>query len=619
MVPRVSTNDSTNTRFDARAFLRSVSEAPGVYRMYDAKGDILYVGKARRLKARLSSYFRSTGLNTKTRALVSHIADIQVTVTHTETEALLLEQTLIKKERPPYNILMRDDKSYPYVFANTRHAFPKLEMRRVRRPRNDGRYYGPYPSSVAVRDTLQLMQKIFRIRNCEDSEFSHRERPCLQYQINRCTAPCVGHINEHDYQQQLEHATQCLEGRSEQVAIRLSNEMEAAASSLAFEKAAFIRDQIQQLRSLQSHQSVDMQHGNADVFAYIEQPGGLCITLLSIRDGRVLGTRHFTPDNGLDLPSEALMGEFISQYYLGLEQRVPTEVLVNVTLEDQALIEEALSHYAERHIRVTSQVRGHRAQWVRLAQTNAEQHLASMLSNQKQIRQRFIALREALGLAETPKRLECFDISHSHGEATVASCVVFDSDMGPNTSEYRRFNINGVAPGDDYAAMRQALTRRYTRLRDEDQTFPDVLIVDGGKGQLNMARDVLEELAISDRMTLLGVAKGTTRKPGLETLFLETTDQTVTLEGTEPALHLVQHIRDESHRFAITGHRRKRDKQRRTSSLEGIAGIGPKRRQALLRYFGGLQGIRKASLDDIANVPGISRPLADTIYQALNG
>lgn len=615
----MSISDPSATGFDARTFLRSVSESPGVYRMYDTKGAILYVGKARRLKARLASYFRSTGLNTKTRALVSHIADIQVTVTHTETEALLLEQTLIKQERPPYNILMRDDKSYPYVFANTRHDFPKLEMRRVRRPRNDGRYYGPYPSSVAVRDTLQLMQKIFRIRNCEDSEFSHRERPCLQHQIDRCTAPCVGLIDENAYRQQLAHATACLEGRSEQVALQLSREMEQAAEALAFEKAAFIRDQIQQLRSLQSHQSVDMQHGNADVFAYIEQPGGLCITLLSIRDGRVLGTRHFTPDNGLDLSGEALLGEFISQYYLGMEQQAPAEILANVPLEDQAVIEAALAQHAGRHVRVAHQVRGHRAQWVRLAQTNAEQHLASMLSNQKQIRQRFIALREALALDTLPKRLECFDISHSHGEATMASCVVFDSDIGPNTSEYRRFNINDVAAGDDYAAMRQALTRRYTRLRDEHKPFPDVLIVDGGKGQLNMAREVLEELGISDRMTLLGVAKGTTRKPGLETLFLETTERTVTLDSTEPALHLIQHIRDESHRFAITGHRRKRDKQRRTSTLEGIEGVGPKKRQALLRYFGGLQGIKKASLDDIAQVQGISRPLAEVIYQALNG
>ena len=605
--------------FDARTFLRSVSQAPGVYRMYGAKGQILYVGKARRLKARLSSYFRSAGLNAKTRALVSHIADIQVTVTHTETEALLLEQTLIKQERPPYNILMRDDKSYPYVFANTRHAFPKLEVRRVRRPRSDGRYYGPYPSSVAVRDTLQLMQKIFRIRNCEDSEFSHRERPCLQYQIDRCTAPCVGLISEAAYQQQLTHAIACLEGRSEHVTLQLSQDMEQAAQALAFEKAAFIRDQIQQLRSLQSQQSVDTQYGNADVFAYIEQPGGLCITLLSIRDGRVLGTRHFTPDNGLDLSSEALLGEFISQYYLGLDQKAPAEVLTNVPLEDQAVIEEALAQRAGRRVRVTHQVRGHRAQWVRLAQTNAEQHLASIMSSQKQIRQRFIALREALGLGDTPKRLECFDISHSHGEATVASCVVFDSDIGPHTSEYRRFNISGVAAGDDYAAMRQALTRRYTRLQNEQQRFPEVLIVDGGKGQLNMAREVLETLALSDRITLLGIAKGTTRKPGLETLFFETTARTVTLESTNPALHLVQHIRDESHRFAITGHRRRRDKQRRTSALEGIEGIGPKRRQALLRYFGGLQGIRNASLDDLAQVPGISRQLGEAIHRALNG
>lgn len=609
---------SDDTVFDAKGFLKSVTESPGVYKMYDADGHILYVGKAKRLKARLASYFRSTGLNVKTRSLVARIRDIQVTVTHSETEALLLEQTLIKALRPPYNILMRDDKSYPYVFVNDKHGFPALEFRRVRRKRNDGRYFGPYPSSVAVKDTLQLMQKIFRIRNCEDSEFSHRDRPCLQYQIDRCTAPCVGYISQEEYRTQLHHAVQCLSGKSNEVALSLSDEMEKAAEALAFEKAGFIRDQLQHLRSLQSQQSVDIKGGDADVFAYHEQPGGLCITLLSIREGRVLGARHFTPDNGLDLSEHALLGEFISQYYLGLEHAPPAEVFTSVALEDQHVIQEALSTYAGRNVRVAHQVRGYRAQWLQLARTNAEQHLATLLASQKQMLQRFISLREALGLDKTPKHLECFDISHSHGEATVASCVVFDQG-GPATSHYRRFNINDVTAGDDYAAMQQALTRRYTRLRDEGADFPDILIVDGGKGQLNMARGVLKALALEDRMVLLGVAKGTTRKPGLETLFVETPDRAVTLDGASPALHLIQHIRDESHRFAITGHRRKRDKQRRTSTLEGIAGIGPKRRQALLRHFGGLQGIKRASLYDIAQAPGISRQLAEHIYQALNG
>lgn len=615
----MSNNDSTHaSAFNAKAFLKSVTESPGVYKMYDAKGHILYVGKAKRLKARLASYFRSTGLNVKTRALVARIHDIQVTVTHSETEALLLEQTLIKSLRPPYNILMRDDKSYPYVFVSDKHPFPALEFRRVRRKRNNGRYFGPYPSSVAVKDILQLMQKIFRIRNCEDTEFAYRQRPCLQYQIDRCTAPCVGYISQEDYQVQLDHAIQCLSGKSNEVAHALSDEMENAAAALEFEKAGFIRDQLQHLRSLQSQQSVDTQGGDADVFAYAERPGGLCITLLTIREGRVQGARHFTPENGLDLPVHALLSEFISQYYLGLDHTPPSEILTAMPLDDQLIIQEALSKHAGRNVRLAHQVRGYRAQWVQLAQTNAEQHLATQLASQKQMLQRFIALREAFGMSHTPKHLECFDISHSHGEATVASCVVFDQN-GPATSFYRRFNIKDVTAGDDYAAMQQALTRRYSRLRDEEADFPDILIVDGGKGQLSMARDVLKTLGLEGKMILLGVAKGTTRKPGLETLFLETSQQTVTLDSTDPALHLVQHIRDEAHRFAITGHRRQRDKQRRTSSLEGIAGIGPKRRQALLRYFGGLQSIKRASINDIAQAPGISRQLAEQIHQALNG
>ncbi|GAA0624846.1 excinuclease ABC subunit UvrC [Halomonas beimenensis] len=602
--------------FDSRHFLATVTEAPGVYRMLDEQGETLYVGKARRLKARLASYFRGA-LNTKTQALVARIADIQVTVTNSETEALLLEQTLIKELRPPYNILLRDDKSYPFVFVTDRHPFPALEYKRARARHDDGRYLGPYPSSGAVRESLSLMQKIFRIRNCEDSVFAHRTRPCLQYQIGRCSAPCVGYIDEADYRRDLAHAIQCLEGKSEAVTRELTRDMEAASEALAFEEAARLRDQIQQLRQLQQRQFVDTGGGDADVFALASRPGALCISVLTVRQGRLLGARHHEPANGLDLGPEALLGDFISQFYLGQAREIPAEVITSHPLPDADLLARALGERAGKRIRVTDQVRGHRAQWRELARTNAEQQLAGQLANQTQLSKRFEALREALGLDQTPNRLECFDISHSHGEATVASCVVFDAN-GPRKSDYRRFNIADIEPGDDYAAMRQALTRRFRRLAEGEGERPDILVVDGGKGQLNMAREVFAELGVTGVM-LLGVAKGTTRKAGLETLYLETVDRTLDLDGASPALHLLQHIRDESHRFAIAGHRARRDKARRTSTLQDIPGVGPRRRRELLRFFGGLQGVRQASREELARVPGISATLAETIHRALHG
>ncbi|EHA14002.1 excinuclease ABC subunit C [Halomonas sp. HAL1] len=584
--------------------------------MLDEQSNTLYVGKAKRLKARLASYFRGQ-LNTKTQAMVGRIADVQVTVTRTETEALLLEQTLIKQLRPPYNILLRDDKSYPFVFVTDRHPYPALEYKRARQRSDDGRYLGPYPSSGAVRESLALMQKIFHIRNCEDSVFAHRSRPCLQYQIQRCSAPCVDYISAEDYQRDVEHAVMCLEGKSENVTQELMEAMEAASQALNFEEAARLRDQVQQLRQLQQRQFVDTGGGDADIFALAQRPGALGVSVLSVRDGRLLGARHHTPKNDLDLPLETLLTEVVSQYYFGQPHNVPSEVITSHPLDDSELIAEALTQQAGKRIRVTSQVRGHRAQWQQLAITNAEQQLASQLANQTQLTQRFTALQKALGLEETPQRLECFDISHSHGEATVASCVVFDH-QGPRKSDYRHFRIEGVSAGDDYAAMQQALTRRLKRVKSGEAVAPDILIVDGGKGQLNMAREVFKTLEITN-IILLGVAKGTTRKAGLESLFLETADNPLDLDPASPALHLIQHIRDESHRFAIAGHRAQRDKARRTSTLQDIPGIGPKRRRELLRFFGGLQGVQKASRDELARVPGINASLAESIYRALNG
>ncbi|MGO2133163.1 MAG: excinuclease ABC subunit UvrC [Halomonas sp.] len=602
--------------FDHRHFLASVSESPGVYRMFDDQANTLYIGKARRLKARLTSYFRGT-LNTKTQALVARIADIQVTVTNTETEALLLEQTLIKELRPPYNILLRDDKTYPFIFVTDRHPFPALEYKRARRRHDDGRYLGPYPGTHAVRESLSLMQKIFHIRNCENSVFAHRTRPCLQYQIGRCSAPCVNYISEADYRRDLEHAVQCLEGRSEAVTDELTRDMEAASLELEFEEAARLRDQIQHLRKLQERQIVDTDNGDADIFALAQRPGALCISVLTIRQGRLLGSRHHSPGNDLDLDVETLLGNFISQLYLGQTREIPSDIITSHPLPEAQLLAGALSERGGRRIRVIHQVRGHRAKWRELARTNAEQQLAGQLANQDQLERRFEALRAALDLTSPPARLECFDISHSHGEATVASCVVFDQ-QGPRNSDYRRFNIQGIEPGDDYAAMRQALSRRYRHLAGGEGEKPDLLIVDGGKGQLNMAREVMAELGLSD-ILLLGVAKGTTRKAGLETLFIETADRTLNLDASSPALHLLQHIRDESHRFAISGHRAKRDKTRRTSTLQDIPGVGPRRRRELLRFFGGLQGVQQASREELARVPGISVRLAETIHRSLHG
>ncbi|MCW4153374.1 excinuclease ABC subunit UvrC [Halomonas sp. 18H] len=602
--------------FDSRQFLTTVTESPGVYRMLDEHGETLYVGKARRLKPRLASYFRGA-LNAKTQALVARIADVQITVTNSETEALLLEQTLIKEKRPPYNILLRDDKSYPFVFVSDRHPFPALEYKRVRTRHNDGRYLGPYPSSHAVRETLSLMQKIFRIRNCEDTVFAHRSRPCLQYQIGRCTAPCVGYISEADYRRDVDHAVQCLEGKSEAVTQELTRDMEAASEALAFEEAARLRDQIQQLRQLQQRQFVDTGNGDADAFALASRPGALCISVLSVRGGRLLGAQHHTPANGLDLTPDTLLGDFISQYYLGQAREIPAEVLSSHELTDTDIIAGALENQAGKRVRLTASVRGHRAQWLELARTNAEQQLESQLASQTQLAKRFESLRDALDLEEVPARLECFDISHSQGEATVASCVVFDAN-GPRKSDYRRFNIQNIEPGDDYAAMRQALTRRFKRLEKGEGEPPDLLIVDGGKGQLNMAREVFNELGVQG-VGLIGVAKGTTRKAGLETLFIETPQRSMDLDTSCPALHLLQHIRDESHRFAITGHRTRRDKARRTSTLQEIPGVGPRRRRELLRFFGGLQGVKNANREELARVPGISVSLAESIYRALHG
>ncbi|MES2820279.1 MAG: excinuclease ABC subunit UvrC [Pseudomonadota bacterium] len=601
--------------FDSSAFLAACSGRPGVYRMFDAEAKLLYVGKAKNLKKRLASYFRKSGLAPKTAALVSRITQVETTITGNETEALLLEQTLIKEWRPPYNILLRDDKSYPYVFLSD-GDYPRLSIHRGAK-KQKGRYFGPYPSAGAIRESLGLLQKTFQVRQCEDSFFKNRTRPCLQYQIKRCKGPCVELVEPAEYAEDVRRSVMFLEGRSSALTDELSNGMEQAAGQLDFERAAELRDQISLLRRVQDQQSMEGGNGDVDVVAAMVNPGGACVHLISVRGGRVLGSKNFYPQVAIEEEVGDVLAAFLAQYYLSSHERdLPSELIVNAVHEDFTILIAAIVELRGRELSISHRVRGTRARWQQLAVTNAELALASRLANRQHLAARFEALAQALDLDEAPQRLECFDISHSSGEATVASCVVFGPE-GPLKSDYRRYNIEGVTGGDDYAAMHQALTRRFSRFKDGEGKLPDILLVDGGKGQLSMAREVLQELAIPD-LLLLGVAKGSTRKPGLETLYLNDAAHEFTLPGDSPALHLIQQIRDEAHRFAITGHRARRGKTRRTSTLEEVAGIGPKRRRELLNHFGGLQELSRASTEEIAKAPGISKKLAELIYATLH-
>ena len=598
------------------AIVQSLPSLPGVYRMLGQDGGVLYVGKALSLRNRVGSYFQKNIPSPKTRALVERIRDIEVTITSSETEALLLEQTLIKELDPPYNILLRDDKSYPYVFISEGEPYPRLAFHRGAR-KAKGRYFGPYPSSQAVRESLQVMQKLFQVRQCEDAFFRNRERPCLQHQIKRCRAPCVGLVSPEEYADDVRHTILFLEGRSEEVTGALIARMSAAADTLDFEAAAVYRDQLTALRRLQEQQFVTRDAGQADVWAVAAQPGGVCVQLLLVRDGRVLGSKAFFPNMFGETAAEQILDEFLPSWYLREEAAldIPGEILLAVDLPGAPALAAAIGALHGREVAIRHRVRETRQAWLDLARLNAEQGLASRLANRTQVGARFAALQAALGLESPITRMECFDISHSMGEATVASCVVFD-DTGPCKRDYRRFNIEGITPGDDYAAMQQALTRRYKRLKGGEARYPDILFIDGGKGQLAQAVDVLRELGIAG-VRLVGVAKGEGRKPGLETLvFPDGAD--LQLSADSPALHLVQHIRDEAHRFAITGHRARRGKARQRSVLEDVPGVGPKKRRDLIQHFGGLQELVRASVKDLATAPGISLRLAEAIYDALH-
>jgi len=598
--------------FDYKSFLSTLTHRPGVYRMIGDQGQILYVGKAKDLSKRVSSYFTRAS-NKRIALMVSQVVDIEITVTHTEAEALILENNLIKTHKPRYNVLLRDDKSYPYIFLSA-DEFPRLGFHRGARKQR-GRYFGPYPSSGAVRETLKLLQKLFPVRQCEDSYYANRSRPCLQYQIERCTAPCVGLVTAERYAQDVRDIELFLEGRALDVVDRWVAKMESAAQALEYEEAAKLRDQIAALKSVQEKQYVSGERGDLDIVAVASKQGQACIQVFFVRHGHNLGNKTLYPRSGEGASDEELLSAFIAQYYL--DKAVPAEILVNVQPQDKDILEDGLSAQAGRKVKITWSTRGERLRWLDMAKTNASMAVEARLATSAASGQRMEALQAALDLDELPRRMECFDISHTGGAQTVASCVVFQ-DGSPLNSDYRRFNIKGITAGDDYAAMKQALQRRYTRILSGEGQMPDVLLIDGGKGQLSAAQEILADIGVTNLM-LLGVAKGPDRRPGLESLFLLGREQALILDANSPALHLVQHIRDEAHRFAITGHRKRRAKAKRTSPLEEIPGIGAKRRQRLLKHFGGLQGLARAGAEDIAKVEGISAKLAQDVYVAFHG
>lgn len=596
--------------FNATEVLKGLPVSPGIYRMIDEKGEILYIGKAKHLKKRVSSYFAKNHPSLRITKMVRQICDVQVTVTETEAEALLLESNLIKRHLPRYNILLRDDKSYPYLYLSTQDDYPRLALHRGARSKK-GRYFGPYPSASALRYTLSLLQKAFKLRLCEESFFKNRSRPCLQYQIKRCSAPCVEYISKQEYADDLADGIRFLEGKSDAIINDRVILMEQAASRLEYEEAARRRDQIDLLRHISQQQHVSGAKGDADVIAVAQESAIACVQVIYIRNGSNIGNRSFFPKlPDISSTQEEVLGAFIGQYYASRE--IPDEIIVNVAPPDQGLIEEMLCLKKQSKINLRVNVRSERAHWVEMAKRNAELSLRSRLASKANQAERLEKLQDVLSLDALPGRMECFDISHTGGEATVASCVVFNEE-GPMTSDYRRFNIKNITPGDDYAAMDQAITRRYKRLMEGDGVLPEVLFIDGGKGQLSAARRVLESLQVQG-VTLVGIAKGEGRKPGLETLFIHGPNGAVNLPENSPALHLIQHIRDEAHRFAITGHRRRRAKSRLSSSLESIPGLGPKRRQSLLKQFGGLRGISRANPEELTKVPGISKKLAEQIY-----
>ena len=598
--------------FDPKPILKNLPNLPGVYRMINATDEVIYVGKAKDLKKRVSSYFNKNLPSPRTRMMVSHIVKIETTVTHNEAEALLLENNLIKGLMPRYNVLFRDDKSYPYIVI-TGDDSPRLAFHRGTQ-RKGNQYFGPFPNSVAVRESIQLLQKVFKLRTCENTVFANRSRPCLQHQIERCTAPCVGLISAENYKNDVHQAAMFLQGKTNEVIDALGARMNTAAANQEYEMAVVFRDRMQALRQVQAKQFVsDFNVSDADVIACAELQGQHCINLVMIRGGRHLGDRSYMPKNSEGETLETSMEAFLAQHYVA--QNTPPLIVVGVKIET-AVLEEVLSEQAGRKVKINTNPIGDKRVWLKMAQTNADLALGQRAATSANQTAKLLALREALHLPDNTERIECFDISHTMGEATVGSCVVFDrGDM--QNSEYRRYNVTGITPGDDYAAMRDVLTRRYKKVAVGEGVRPDLIFIDGGKGQLGVAVEVMAEVGLED-ILLVGIAKGEERRPGLETMIFSDTGEMLNLEKDNKGLHLLQQIRDEAHRFAITGHRAKRAKARLHSSLEDIEGIGAKRRKALLTRFGGLDGVKGASIDEIAQVEGISQSLAEKIYGELH-
>lgn len=599
-------------------FVRHLTGRPGVYRMLDAEGRVIYVGKAGNLRKRVSSYFSRKQDSPKTRVLVELIRDIEVTVTRTEGEALLLESNLIKSLHPRYNVVFRDDKSYPYLYLDRNHAFPRLSFHRGSRIAK-GRYFGPYPSAASARSTLNLVQKLFQVRQCEDSYYRNRSRPCLQHQIGRCRAPCVDLVSGDEYAEDVANAELFLEGRNEEIIAGLTGPMERAAGALEFERAAHYRDQIAALRRIQEQQVVTVPRGECDVIACAQEGGQACVQLFMVRGGRSLGNRTFFPHGDADSDPAGILQAFLTQFYFsgGGREHIPAEILVSDKPLDQPLLESVLEAESGRTVPIRVPARGLKARWVALARENAELALRQRQSSRARHQDRLQLVADALDLPVAPVRIECFDISHTQGEAAVAACVVFGPE-GPMKSAYRRFKIAGIAPGDDYAAMRQTLERRYQRVLISAETLPDLILIDGGKGQMGVAAEVLQSLELS-HIPLVGLVKGADRRPGQDALIIGNEQVARRLPAGHGGMLLLQEIRDEAHRFAITGHRQSRRRRRTDSILEHIPGVGNTRRRMLLRHFGGLQGILRAGVDELAKVSGINKNLAQRIYAGLHG
>lgn len=603
-----------STPFDGKAFVHTLTSSPGVYRYFDAAGELLYVGKAGNLKKRVGSYFLKPRMEPRIGAMVAQIAQCEITVTRTEGEALLLESQLIKSLKPRYNILLRDDKSYPYIYLSGGEDYPRLGFHRGARTL-PGKFFGPYPSTYAVRESLNLMQKLFKVRQCEDSYFRNRSRPCLQHQIGRCSAPCVQLIPVEDYREDVRHAQMFLEGRSSVVVDELATAMEQASKDLDFERAATLRDQVAALRKLHAEYHVQGASADMDVIACRIESDTACVSVLFFRNGISLGSREFFPRLPLDAEPGDVLAQFIAQYYL--DRPVPRELILGEPVADQDILEELLVQQSGHPVELKVRVRGERARFLQMAERNAQASLTSRLASRQTLGARFDDLQRLLELPTLPRRIECFDISHTRGEATVASCVVFGSE-GPEKSHYRRFNIAGITPGDDYAAMHQALTRRFRKVAQGEGARPDVLLIDGGSGQVAQALDVLAELGV-EGITVIGVAKGPGRRAGEETLVLAGSGRTIHPGAASPALHLAAAVRDEAHRFAISGHRKRREKAREHSVLEDVPGIGARRRSALLKTFGGLAGVEAAGVEELTQVRGIDRGLAERIYALMHG